>query len=94
MYTCDLYIWTDDIIPGVTTMIEVTPAIDRIMDGRENQVCSKCENIDGVMKAFESNEIAKSLLYTFALFFLKVHVAYLMLFLMYTQNMIEFIIGK
>ncbi|KEH17896.1 hypothetical protein MtrunA17_Chr8g0335801 [Medicago truncatula] len=59
MCTCNLYIWDDDIIPGVTTMIEVTPAIDRSMDGRENQVCSKCENIDEVMKAFESNEIAK-----------------------------------
>jgi hypothetical protein len=59
MHTCNLYIWDDDIIPGVTAMIEVTPAIDRSMDRRENQVCSKCENIDEVMKALESNEIAK-----------------------------------
>jgi hypothetical protein len=59
MHTCNLYIWDDDIIPSVTTMIKVTPAIDRSMDRRENQVCSKCENIDEVMKALESNEIAK-----------------------------------
>jgi len=63
--TCDLLIWDDDIIPGVTPMIEVTPSMDTSMevrsttDGNQKQVCTKCETIDEVMKAFESNEIAK-----------------------------------
>ena len=52
-------LWDDDVIHGFTPMIEVTPTIDRLMDAGENQVCSKCENIDEVMKVVESKDIEK-----------------------------------
>ncbi|RHN50917.1 putative transcription factor GRF family [Medicago truncatula] len=69
-HTCELFIWDDDIIPGVTPMIHVETVMDVSVEqersGRSGveainsqQACSKCSNIEEVMKTFESIEVDK-----------------------------------
>jgi len=59
--------WDDDIVPGATPMIRVDPVMEvsveedrsRVEGINSQEACSKCSNIEEVMKAFESIEVAK-----------------------------------
>jgi hypothetical protein len=55
----------DDIIPGVTPMVEAVIAMKVLMESRskvvgvQNQDCTRCGSIDEVIMASGSSEIAK-----------------------------------
>lgn len=62
---CESFILDDDIIPGVTPMVEDDIAMKVLMESRskvegvQNQDCTRCGSIDEVIMASGSSEIAK-----------------------------------
>ena len=60
IYKRDLVLWDDDIIPGVTPMVEVNHVTEMLSSGKRiaNQGCLKCNNIEEMMSALETREIA------------------------------------
>jgi hypothetical protein len=60
IYKCDLLLWDEDIIPGVTPMVEVNHVTEMLSSGERiaNKGCLKCNNIEEMMMALETREIA------------------------------------
>ncbi|KEH15512.1 transmembrane protein, putative [Medicago truncatula] len=56
-HTCALFIWDDELVPGMTHMMDDNAAMEASrVEGRNDEGCRKCTNIDEIMKRFDGRE--------------------------------------
>jgi hypothetical protein len=52
-----LFIWDDELVSGMTPMMDDNAAMEASrVEGRNDEGCSKCTNIDEIMKRFDGRE--------------------------------------